>query len=376
MVKVAFVSVSHKPISSASTGGLETFAIYYLNQLKKIDCQVTLFAAQETDTSLFPGIDFVPLFSLNDIQKSENEDLESKIFTLNYSMFQYASLAKVLERKDEFDIIHFSCAQWYASSILSNTDKPIVSTVHVNNLKENPLIYVLNNFKKAHLVNISNFSGRPFADYKNRQTVYNGIDLNLFPFQTSSKNYFGWLGRIAPAKGLKEALLAARQADIELVASGPKDFSDYCQKEVQPLLDEKRKLIDPVGLGTKGQFLTDAKAILLPIQWEEPFGLVAIEAMACGTPVIAFAKGAMPEIILDGVTGFIVNPSGEDKRGDFIVKKTGIEGLVEAIQKINSLPETEYVKMRQASKKRVEENFSVEKMTAGYREVYRKILNK
>lgn len=376
MVRVAFVSVSHKPISPTSTGGLETFAIYYLNQLKQSDCKITLFAAKETDLSLFPGIDFIPLFSLADIQEVKDEDLESKEFTLNYSMFQYAALAKVLERQDEFDIIHFSCAQWYAALILSqNSDKPVISTIHVNNLKENPLKYVLNNFKKTYLVNISNFSSTPFSNYENRETVYNGIDLNLFPFQTSSNSYFGWLGRIAPAKGLKEALLATKKANVEFIASGPKDFAEYYQKDIEPLLDDKRKLIDPLGLKTKGKFLSDAKAVLLPIQWEEPFGLVAIEAMACGTPVLTFAKGALPEIIVDGVTGFIVNPSEEDKRGDFIIKKTGIEGLVEAIQKLNSLSQEEYIKMRQACRKRVEENFSVEKMTEGYEKVYRKILN-
>lgn len=377
MVKVAFVSVSHKPINAISTGGLETFAIYYLNQLKQLDYKITLFAAKETDPSLFPGIEFVSLFSLADIQEVKDEDLESKAFTLNYAMFQYASLAKVLERKDEFDIIHFSCAQWYAASILSqNADKPIISTIHVNNLKENPLKYILDNFKKTYLVNISNFSSIPFSNYENRETVYNGIDLNLFPFQVRSNSYFGWLGRIAPAKGLKEALLATKKANAEFFASGPKDFEEYYRKEIEPLLDDKRKLIDPLGLKTKGKFLSDAKAVLLPIQWEEPFGLVSIESMACGTPVISFAKGAIPEIVVDGVTGFIVNPSDADKRGDFIIKKTGIDGLVEAIQKLNALPKEEYIKMRQACRKRVEENFSVEKMAEGYEKVYREILGK
>jgi glycosyltransferase involved in cell wall biosynthesis len=376
MIRVAFVSVSHKPITSESTGGLETFAIYYLNQLKQSDCQITLFAAKETDPSLFPGINLSPLFSLDDIQKAKDEDLESKTFTLNYSMFQYAALAKVLERKNEFDIIHFSCAQWYAPFILNqNVDKSIVTTVHINNLKEKPLKYVLDNFKKTRLVNISNFSSKPFLSYKNRETVYNGIDLSYFPFQTKPENYYGWLGRIAPAKGLKEGLLAAKKADVEFVACGPRDFEEYCQKEIESLVDEKRRLRDPLGLKVKGRFLSDAKAVLLPIQWEESFGLVAIESMACGTPVISFAKGAIPEIVVDGVTGFIVNPSDEDKRGEFIIKKTGVEGLTEAIQKLNSLSAEEYVEMRKNCRKRVEENFSVKKMAEGYEKVYKRMLD-
>jgi glycosyltransferase involved in cell wall biosynthesis len=377
MIKVAFISTSHKPITSESTGGLETFAIYYLNQLKQLGCQITLFAAKETDPSLFSGINLSSLFSLEDIQKGEGEDLESKAFTLNYSMFQYASLAKVLERKEQFDIIHFSCAQWYIPLIESqNIDKSVVSTVHVNDLREKPLNFVLSNFKNVYLANISDFSGQPFSNYSKRKTVYNGIDLNLFPFQANCSNCFGWFGRIAPVKGLREAVLAAKKADVEFIASGPRDFEEYCQKEVEPLLDGKRKLIGPLDLKNKGKFLSNARAILLPIQWEEPFGLVAIEAMACGTPVIAFAKGAMPEIIEDGTTGFLINPSGIDKRGDFLIKKSGIEGLTEAIQKLNALSQEEYLKMRQACRKHVEDKFSVEKMAENYMNLYKEILNK
>jgi glycosyltransferase involved in cell wall biosynthesis len=374
-MKVAYVCISHKPISPTTTGGIETFSIYLLNALTKLGCEVSLFAAQETDTSLFPGIKFYPTFSLADLAKTKDENLESKQFALNYTMFQYASLAKVLERKDEFDVIHFSCAQWYIPTILNqNINKPIVSTVHVNNLKESSLKYVLNSFKKTYLVNISNASSLSFASYENRETIYNGIDINLFPFQANSGNYFGWLGRIAPSKGLREALLATRQANVECIASGPKDFEEYYQKDIAPLLDEKSKLIEPLGIGAKDKFLSDAKAVLLPVQWEEPFGLVAVEAMACGTPVISFARGAIPEIVIDGITGFIVNSSEEDKRGDFIIKKTGIEGLVEAIQRLNSLSAQEYAKMRQDSRKRVEENFTTKIMAQNYEKIYSKAL--
>jgi glycosyltransferase involved in cell wall biosynthesis len=375
-MKIAYVCISHKPITPKTTGGIETFSIYLLNALAKLECEVSLFSAQETDTSLFTNVKFSPVFSLTDLAKNENENLESKQFTLNYAMFQYASLAKVLQRKDEFDVIHFSCAQWYIPLILNeNIGKPVVSTIHVNNLKEKPLEYVLNNFKKTYLANISNFSSRPFLNYQNRETIYNGIDLGTFPFQETSGNYFAWLGRIAPSKGLKEALLATKKANIKLRASGPQDFEEYYQKEIAPLLDSDRELMGPLDLKTKGEFLSNSKAVLLPIQWEEPFGLVAIEAMACGAPVIAFSRGAMPEIIEDGVTGFIVNPSDEDKRGDFIVKKTGIEGLTEAIERMNSLTSEEYIKMRQNCRRHVEENFSVERMAQNYKNMYNKITN-
>jgi glycosyltransferase involved in cell wall biosynthesis len=102
--------------------------------------------------------------------------------------------------------------------------------------------------------------------------------------------------------------------------------------------------------------------------------MVMIEAMACGTPVVAFARGSVPEVIKDGETGFIVNPSDEDKQGDWIFKRTGVDGFGEAVERIYSMPDTEYRKMRYACRRHVEENFTVEKMVNGYETVYRKIL--
>ena len=118
-----------------------------------------------------------------------------------------------------------------------------------------------------------------------------------------------------------------------------------------------------------------AKAFLMTINWEEPFGLVMIEAMACGTPVVAFARGSVPEIVKDGETGFIINPSDDDVRGDWIIKKTGFEGLCEAVNKLYSLSQEEYKQMRLACRKRVEERFTIEKMVEEYEKVYQDVLN-
>ena len=108
---------------------------------------------------------------------------------------------------------------------------------------------------------------------------------------------------------------------------------------------------------------------------EESFGLTLIEAMSCGTPVVAYAKGAIPEVIKDGITGFIINESEADIRGDWIIKKTGIEGLKEAIEKIYALPEKEYLAMRKACREHIEKNFTLEKMTQSYIEVYKKLID-
>lgn len=130
----------------------------------------------------------------------------------------------------------------------------------------------------------------------------------------------------------------------------------------------------PENLDEKQMIYGKAAYFLYPVQWEEPFGLVFLEAMTCGTPVIAFARGAVPEIIVDGVTGFIINPSDDDIRGDWIIKKTGVDGLREAIERISSLSKVNYEKMRQACRKHVEENFTVEKMVENYEKVYKKVI--
>lgn len=307
-MKLAYISISHKPISSESVGGIETFTLYLLPQLQKLGIDVTLFAARETDMSLLPGIRLEEVFSLSDLEKTEHENTETKQFALNYVMFQYAGLKKALAKSQNFDVFHYSCAQWYVPFLASDVSQTnIVSTVHVNNLKQKPLAYLLSSFNHVSLAYVSEASGKSFVSYPKGKVVYNGIDMSVFPFGEKPDEYVAWLGRIAPVKGLKEAVLAAKQANVQLIASGSVDYFDYFTKDVEPLLDEKRTVIAPLQGSKKGEFLSKAKCVLLPVQWDEPFGLVAIEAMACGTPVIAFRRGGLTETIIDGKTGFLVD---------------------------------------------------------------------
>ncbi len=209
------------------------------------------------------------------------------------------------------------------------------------------------------------------------ETIYHGLDVNDYPYMEEPKGDLRFVGRIIPEKGLADALEAALQLQIPLAFSSSKNFMDtkyfqtHIERYMQDPLTSEQNIPD---MSKRAVFYGDGKALLFPIHWEEPFGMVMIEVMACGTPVIAYARGSTPEIIADGKTGFIVNESDSLIRGDWVVKQTGIEGLKEAVKRLYALSPDEYRCMRQACRARVEEIFTLEKMVDGYEKVYQRLL--
>jgi glycosyltransferase involved in cell wall biosynthesis len=206
-------------------------------------------------------------------------------------------------------------------------------------------------------------------------TVYNSIVMKNFQFNETGGNDMIWLGRVTKNKGLEAAIKARDTLHKPLTIAGVVDNADkeFYEAEIQPHFEEP--LHEVKTAAAKSTFFGNGKLLLYPLQWEEPFGLVMAEAMACGTPVVAYARGSVPEIVKDGETGFLVNPSDTDIRGNYVVKKTGFEGICEAIERMYSLSEENYRAMRKASRKHVEKSFSVEKMVDDYIKVYEKILS-
>ncbi len=206
-----------------------------------------------------------------------------------------------------------------------------------------------------HFISISNNQRLPKPKLNYAATIYNGLDLDEFTPNLKAGKYLFYAGRIVPEKGVKEAVALAVKTNQELVIAGPvfPDNRTYFNKHVKPFLGEKIKYIGYIERHNLPKYYQQAKALLMPIQWDEPFGLNIIEAMACGTPVIALSRGSVLELIVDGKTGFIAN---------------SLEEMAGAIKKIDTID-------RQACRQHVENNFSNEKMIKNYEATFKKIIS-
>lgn len=250
-----------------------------------------------------------------------------------------------------------------------NTIVPIKTVYSIHDPRPKPHYidhWRLRNFRNDNYIFISQSQHKNFSGLaRSVGVVYHGIELNKFPFQESGGSYLAFLGRYIREKGVLEAIAAAKAIGLPLKMIGDDVYRalPYYQEKVLPHL-KKGVVEDETFLreGDRAKFLQNAKALLFPILWDEPFGMVMIEAMAVGTPVIAFDRGSVSEVVKDGVTGFVVSP------------KEGVRGLVSAIKKLQSLSVEEYQKMRAACRAHVEKNFTVEKMVEGYEEVYKKVI--
>jgi len=279
---------------------------------------------------------------------------------------------------NKFDIIHSifdTRSAFYAPLV----DIPTVSTLHspMDKVKNQ----ILSEIKKnLYLISISNSQRKLYPNSNYYTTIYHGLDLksNEFELGEGIGDYLIFVGRLVEDKGIETIISLSKklQKQVYLLGTNVKN-SNFWNDVIKPNIDDN--FIHHFGYLDKSKLqihYKNARLFLFPIKWEEPFGLVMIEAMACGTPVVAYARGSVPEIVRDGETGFIVNPSDQDIRGDFIIKKTGIEGLEEAINKIYSMPEDEYKKMRLNCRTHVEKNFTVERMVDEYEKVYQEIIEK
>lgn len=262
------------------------------------------------------------------------------------------------------DIIHSHIA-YLPNFITPFIDKPVLITMH-NPIERPERKDILCRIKNKYLVSISKNQQKGVHGVEFIKTIYNGVDTNIFtPIQKNSgskENFLLWVGRFREEKGAKIAIDVARKLNMKLVLIGPKVLADPVYfagvmaevdgKQIIYAGEKSREEIIP--------YYQKAKVFLFPIGWEEPFGLVAVEAMACGTPVVAFNRGSVPEIILDRVTGYICPGN--------------VSAMAAAIKKITGMQSDEYQKMRNDCQAHVCQNFSIESMVNNYEKIYQKLM--
>lgn len=270
--------------------------------------------------------------------------------SLNAKVWECLHISACFERAGEFDLIHnqFDFLPLTYSGLINI---PVVTTIH--GFSSHAILPVYRKYNKhTRYVSISNADRSPELDYI--ATVYHGIDLDQFTFNPHPQgDYLLYYGRIHPDKGTKEAVEIAQALDKHLIIAGIIQDEDYFNRYVQPHLKEgKIEYIGSVGADKRNGLLGNARALLHPIRFNEPFGLSVVEAMACGTPVVAFNKGSMPELIHHAENGFLA------------------ESTEDAIEKTKSVDTIN----RMACREIVEKKFSKERMAKEYIEVYKQVL--
>ncbi|MDE2198965.1 MAG: glycosyltransferase family 4 protein, partial [Rhodospirillales bacterium] len=272
---------------------------------------------------------------------------------LDWVATYYVMLEHVYRQADRFDILHFHI-DYFPSPLFLRQKTPFLTTLH-GRLDLPELGKVYRTFPDVPLVSISNSQRNPVPDLGWTATVLHGLPPTLLTPQPVEQEYFAFLGRISPEKGIERAIRIAGACGVKLKVAAKVDKADavYFKTSIEPLLaDANVEFIGEINDAQKPAFLSGAKALIFAIDWPEPFGLVMIEAMACGCPVIAMRRGSVPEVMQDGVTGFIV------------------ENVEEAIAACGRLGEIDRAGVRRA----FEARFTSRRMAEDYLTVYRKLI--
>ncbi|MCG2577401.1 glycosyltransferase family 4 protein [Dechloromonas sp. XY25] len=298
-MKIALVAPVFERVPPKRYGGTERVISYLAEELVRQGHRVTLFATGDSVTRAR----LVPVIA--DSRRFDSRRPE-------WLMYQTMMLDQVARMAGEFDVIHFH-TDFLHFSLARQLPVPHLTTVHCR-LDEPELIPLYRHFADLPLVSISDSQRLPVAWAGWQGTVYHGLPADLHAFNPDPGDYFAFVGRISPEKRVDRAIDIARRLDKPLYIAAKVDTTEeaYFREKIRPLLAHPRiDFIGEVGEDEKGQLLGGAAALLFPIDWPEPFGLVMIESLACGTPVVAYRHGSVPEIMEDGVTGFVVDTQDE-----------------------------------------------------------------
>ena len=357
-MKILIAAPLKRKITPDVTASRPRIIYELVNGLIKKGHQVSILG---TGDSIVPGATIIPIIEkgYSELPAAENPFYAETSYLV--------TLAKKIEQiASNFDIIHNHTYPEFINLLINkNISTPMVTTIHAQATKE--LDNVLSLFNPSNFVSISRAHQSQFIKTQVKKVIYNGIDVDLFPYSENKDDYLLWVGRLSKAKnsdgsfmdpkGIKWAIQLARETNNKLIMTGNIEDMDFYNQEVKPYLTDKIQWFGPLSAEQTlskqqiARLMSRAKVFLMTINWFEPFGLVMAEAMSSGTPVIGFDRGAVSEIISEGKTGFIVDPT------------TGIDGLKNALSKISSIKPTN-------CRNHIVKNFSTMIMVNNYEKYY------
>jgi glycosyltransferase involved in cell wall biosynthesis len=339
-MRIAQVAPLAESVPPPGYGGTERVVGYLTEALVRLGHEVTLFASGDstTDAELIPC-------SPRALRLDENV-----VDPIAHAVVELEAVAAEAHR---FDVIHWHL-DYFHFPMSRRLGVPNVTTLH-GRLDIPDLTPIYDEFGEMPVVSISNDQRAPLPQANWVATVHHGMPLDEMQPRLASGDYLAFLGRISPEKRADRAIEVARRADMPLRIAAKVDDVDreYFRREIEPLLEADHvDFVGEIGPEQKAEFLGHARALLFPIDWAEPFGLVMIESMACATPVIAYRAGSVPEVIDHGVSGFIVDD---------------IDGAVEAVGRLDEID-------RAAVRAAFERRFGVERMARDYVKVYERLI--
>ena len=339
-MRIAQVAPLYESVPPKYYGGTERVVSYLTEELVRQGHDVTLFASGDSETKAH-------------LVAACRRSLRMDKHCVDRLAHHMLMLENVVQRAAEFDIVHFHTD--YLHFPLSRREQIThVTTLH-GRLDLPDLVPLYQEFREMPVISISNGQREPLPWANWQATVYHGLPADMYQFRDKTGTYLAFLGRVSPEKRVDRAIEIAKQVGIPLKLAAKVDRvdKDYFETVVEPLLRPFVEFVGEIGEGEKEEFLSNAYALLFPIDWPEPFGLVIIEAMACGTPVIAYRGGAVPEVMEEGHTGFIV------------------EGLEDAVDAVRRVPELSRKRCREV----FDHRFTAARMAHDYVQVYERLTN-
>ena len=340
-MRIAQIAPLAESVPPKLYGGTERVVHWLTEELQGLGHEVTLFASGDSKTSA----ELVPVIP---------HALRLGRPRIDPIVAQASLLEAAARQCHRFDVLHFHI-DWLHLPLFSRLETRFLTTFH-GRLDLPGLKTTTDQFPDAGFVSISNNQREPLPDLRWLRTVYHGLPANYLRASTEPGRYLAFLGRLTAEKGPEDAIRIAKAVGMQLriAAKIPRGERRYFSERLQPLIDgDQVQLVGEVDDHAKQDFLSQASALLFPIDWPEPFGLVMIEAMACGTPVIAYRSGSVPEVIDHGITGFVVDDEAE------------------AVKAIHQLDQLDRKRVREQFKAR----FTAERMAREYTEVYKTLLN-